>query len=235
MFWRQKRCFGNPLHLPVEIALDSFPTIKKMNAPILCFGLTDLFWGKWTVCDIDTRSLRARKTIYVKMSSKEDTEGWRGSTKALYRACSADDLETKAALIHPLQRCTMRLLYSRQASLSAQTQCIEKTVDTHKTQFPLHHAQPIAIFLGVMLNLVEPSVTPPCVVSGYFAATAIWVLTAEMQWLCVQQCCSCCSETSFKKSKLRTNLYFSQARCLILYFNLHIALDNCLRFHWNTK
>lgn len=41
----------------------------------------------------------------------------------------------------------MRLLYSWQASLSAQTQCREKTVDTHKMQFPLHHIKAHHIFL----------------------------------------------------------------------------------------
>lgn len=63
MFWTQKRCLGNPLHLPVKIALDSFPTIKKMNAPILylCTDWPVLGWSKH--CDIDTRSLEARKTI----------------------------------------------------------------------------------------------------------------------------------------------------------------------------
>lgn len=66
----------------------------------------------------------------------------------------------------------MRLLYSWQASLSAQTPRTEKTVDTHKIQFPLHHAEAHRSFLGVMLNLVEPSVTPPNMVSWYSAAAA---------------------------------------------------------------
>ena len=42
----------------------------------------------------------------------------------------------------------MRLLYSWQASLSAQTPCTEKTVDTHKIQFPLHHTEAHRNFLG---------------------------------------------------------------------------------------
>lgn len=71
----------------------------------------------------------------------------------------------------------MRLLYSWQASLSVQTQCIEKTVDTHKIQFPLHHIEAHRNFLRVMLNLVKPSVTPPSVLPWYSAATAQAALT----------------------------------------------------------
>lgn len=52
----------------------------------------------------------------------------------LCRACPAAVRQT-----HPLQLCTMSLLFLKRGSISAQTQRTDKTVDAHKIQFPLHH------------------------------------------------------------------------------------------------
>lgn len=92
VFWRQKGCLGNSLHLPAEIALDLFPTIEKTNALV----------PGWATCVGE--AVRGAGNTYCWHGKPENSGNCvcrsmsRRERGALRRPCRANDLETEVIL-----------------------------------------------------------------------------------------------------------------------------------------